>query len=318
MRFRVLRKCLNGILSFGLNIDNIHRDKSLELNMIDSTERIRKYYENKWNKYFHGSNETQKEFVLDKGDWISNSNGVFGVGEGFSFKGEIQCSDNNRKYTINLNGNSIGHRRSDVSYNSRIINVLDSSKCEIKNGILKSKNVLDKGAAICVGINGVLYCNMCVFEDNHTGCSGGAIYSCEYSNIKLNKCKFRNNSASGFGGAIFVGSNAIFESIDSEFIKNKSRFAQGGAIYFKDNSKSLCFKDCMFINNKSKYYGESIFINGKNDLECFNCEFVHDSYDERHDELVYAHDFANVKLYDCNITDNKLLQKKHAYNYLKS
>ena len=236
MRIRVLRKYINGILSFGLNNDKTDGYKSSELNTIGSTENIRKHYENKWNKYFYSDNEIEKEFVLDKGDWISDSNGIFGLGEGFSAQGEIQCSDKNRKYIINLNGNCIGHKRSDVLYNSRIINVLDSSKCEIKNGRLRAKKVLNKGAAICVEMNGFLYCNMCVFEDNYTSCSGGAIYGGEFSNIKLNKCQFKNNSASGFGGAIFVGSEAIFESVDSEFVGNKSRFAQGGAVYFKSNS----------------------------------------------------------------------------------
>lgn len=317
MIFRVLRKYINGILSFGLNTDKINGDESSKSNTIGSTEKIRKYYENKWNKYFASSNKTEKEFVLDKGDWTSNSNGIFGLGEGFSAKGEIQCSDKNRKYIINLNGNSIGHKRSDVSYNNRIINVLDSSKCEIKNGILQAKKVLDKGAAICVEMNGFLHCNMCVFEDNHTSCSGGAIYGCEFSNIKLNKCQFNNNSASGFGGAIFVGSDAIFESVDSEFVGNKSSFAQGGAAYFKSNSEDLLFKNCTFINNKSEDKGKSIFIGEKNKLFCLNCDFAQDGYDEKYDQLVYAHNLANVELSDCNIVDNKLLQKNE-YAYLKS
>lgn len=318
MNFRVLRKYVDGILLFGLNTCKVNSSRPYELNSIDSVENIRKYYENKWNKYFQSSSKMETEFVLDKGDWISNSNGVFGLGEGFSSKGEIQCSDNNRKYIINLNGNSIGHIRSDVSYNNRIINVLNNSKCEIKNGILKSKNVLDKGAAIYVEMNSILSCNMCIFEENYSSCSGGAIYSCEFSNIKLIKCKFRNNTASGFGGAIFVGANAIFESVNSEFIENKSRFAQGGAVYFKENSRDLCFKDCLFINNESKYYGESIFIGEKNDVVCLNCDFAYDGYGKKYDHLVYAHDFANVELSGCSIIDNKLLQKKCDYNHLKS
>ncbi len=318
MRLRVLRKYINGILSFGLNTDKINSDKSSKLNAINSNENIRKYYEDKWNKYFQSEGKVGKEFVLDKGDWISDSNGIFGLGEGFSAKGEIQCSDKNRKFIINLNGNSIGHKRSDVSYNSRIINVLDSSKCEIKNGRLQAKKVLDKGAAICVEMNGFLHCNMCMFEDNHTSCSGGAIYGCEFSNIKLNKCQFKNNSASGFGGAIFVGSDAIFESVDSEFVDNKSKFAQGGAVYFKANSENLLFKNCTFVKNKSEDNGKSIFVGDKNKLFCFNCDFAHDGYDENSDQLVYAHDLAIVKLSGCNIIDNKLLQNKCAYNHLKS
>lgn len=316
MRFRVLRKYINGILSFGVDINDIHSNKAYE-NTLDFSERIRKYYENKWNNYFESSNKLNREFVLGKGDWISDSNGVFGIGKGFTNKGEIKCSGNDRKFIINLKGNTIGHGRSDVSYNSRIINILTNSKCKIKNGTLRSENVLDKGAAVCVESNGFLDCNVCIFEDNHTGCSGGAIYGCEFSNIKLTKCKFKNNSASGFGGAIFIGSNSNFESIDSEFINNKARFAQGGAAYFKENSKNICFKGCIFINNKSKYYGEAIFIGEKNNLLCLNCNFEHDGYDKNYDQLVYPYGSANVELCGCKI-DNTLVKRKRIYNHLKS
>ena len=313
MIFIMLRKCIGGVLSSRLvNYKNIGY-KSHKIKPLKSNEKIRKYYEKKWNDYFQHKGELKREFVLDKGDWISNSNGVFGVGNGFTSKGSIKCSDSDKKFIINLNKNSIGHSRSDVLYNNQIINVLSGSKCEIKNGILKAQNVYDKGSVLYVGPNGFLECKVCYFADSYTNRSGGAIYGCEASDIKLTNCKFDKNSSNGFGGAIFIESRSNFECINCEFIDNKSKFARGGAIYLKECSKNLCLKNCKFQNNRSRCSDEAIFVGSKNNLMCVDCEFQSDSYNN----LVYANDSANIELLNCSINDSIPLNE-NICGYLKS
>ena len=130
----MLRKCIGGVLSSRLvNYKNIGY-KSHKIKPLKSNEKIRKYYEKKWNDYFQHKGELKREFVLDKGDWISNSNGVFGVGNGFTSKGSIKCSDSDKKFIINLNKNSIGHSRSDVLYNNQIKKLCKSNKRSLLYG----------------------------------------------------------------------------------------------------------------------------------------------------------------------------------------
>ncbi len=309
----MLKKYLGGALSSRLvNCKNIGYE-SYEAKPLKSDEQIRKYYEKKWNDYFQHKDERESEFVLDKGDWISNSNGVFGLGKGFTSNGSIKCSDSGNKFIINLNQNSIGHSRSDVLYSNQIINVLSGSKCEIKNGILKAQNVYSKGSVLYVGMNGFLECELCYFENSHTNRSGGAIYGSKSSNIKLNNCKFDKNSANGFGGAVFIEPKSNFECNNCEFIDNRSKFARGGAIYLKEDSKNLCLKNCTFQNNKSRCCDETIFVGNKNKLICVNCGFQSDSYDN----LVYANDSANIELLNCSINDSIPLNE-HIRGYLKS
>ena len=232
MIFITLKKYVDGVLSSRLiNCKNIGY-KSFKTKPLKSNEKIRKYYEKKWNDYFQNRSTLGCEFVLDKGDWISNSSGVFGLGKGFTSKGSIKCLGSDKKFIINLNKNAIGNSRSDVLYSSQIISVLSGARCEIKNGILKAQNVYDKGSALYVGMHGFLDCKSCYFEGSHTNRSGGVIYGCESSDIKLTNCRFNNNSADGFGGAVFIESDSNFECINCEFINNSSKFARGGAIYF--------------------------------------------------------------------------------------
>lgn len=309
----MLKKYVDGVLSSRLvNCKNIGY-KSFTTKPLTCNEKIRKYYEKKWNDYCQYKGILEREFVLDKGDWISNSNGVFGLGKGFTSKGSIKCADSDKRFIINLNKNTVGNSRSDVLHNSQIINVLSGAKCEVKNGILKAQNVYDKGSVVYVDTYGFLDCKVCSFEDSHTQRSGGTIYGCESSDIKLTNCKFNKNSANGFGGAVFVESNVNFECIKCEFVDNQSKFALGGAIYFKEGSKYLCLKNCTFKNNKSRYCNETVFVGNKNNLLCLNCEFKNDSCDS----LVYVHGSANVELLDCNINDTILL-KEHVCDHLKS
>ena len=278
MIFITLKKYVDGVLSSRLiNCKNIGY-KSFKTKPLKSNEKIRKYYEKKWNDYFQNRSTLGCEFVLDKGDWISNSSGVFGLGKGFTSKGSIKCLGSDKKFIINLNKNAIGNSRSDVLYSSQIISVLSGARCEIKNGILKAQNVYDKGSALYVGMHGFLDCKSCYFEGSHTNRSGGVIYGCESSDIKLTNCRFNNNSADGFGGAVFIESDSNFECINCEFINNSSKFARGGAIYFKDGSKNLCLKNCTFKNNKSRYCDETVFVGSNNNLLCSNCKFEHDGY----------------------------------------
>lgn len=296
----MLKKFVCGVLSSHLvNCKNIGY-KSSKIKPLKSNEKIRKYYEKKWNDYFQHKDELEREFVLDKGDWISNSSGVFGLGKGFTSKGSIKCSDSDKKFIINLNKNTIEHSRRDVLYSNPIINVLSGSKCEIKNGILKAQNVCAKGSVLYVGMNGFLDCKVCYFADSYTNRSGGVIYGCESSDIKLTDCKFNKNSADGFGGAIFIESRSNFECINCEFIDNKSEFARGGAIYLEEGSKNLYLKNCTFQNNKSRCRDETVFVGNKNNLICANCRFHSNSYDN----LIYANDSAKVELLDCSINDS--------------
>ena len=68
----------------------------------------------------------------------------------------------------------------------------------------------------------------CTFKDNYAE-YGGAIYL-ESGNLYLNDCKFINNTAHNYGGAIFVDNTTSLIIITTSFTNNKANLT-AGAVY---------------------------------------------------------------------------------------
>ena len=89
---------------------------------------------------------------------------------------------------------------------------------------------------------------------SNTGNRGAAIHS-NGSNIKITKTYFRNNKASGFGGAIYT--TGVISSVSNTFISNKG--INGGAIY---TTNILHVNNNKFASNNAKYSGGGILTTG--------------------------------------------------------
>ena len=107
----------------------------------------------------------------------------------------------------------------------------------------------------------------CLFEKNHAGGAGGAIFagfrdlddqfmSEHLVNPILRNCTFDQNQAQVFGGAILkegpTGSNDSFLLEDCKFTRNYVYFLDGGGIYFaRANESRIIMKRCLFDSNTS-------------------------------------------------------------------
>ena len=143
--------------------------------------------------------------------------------------------------------------------------------------------------------------------------AGGGAYLC--SNSRLYNCKFINNRANGFGGAVRiisakydnainkiencyfennVGSmgGAIFDMTGSQLINNKfinnTATTKGGALYVYAN-KTPKIINCVFAQNKA-IEGGAIFNRG--DISMVNCDIINNHAEEK------AGGLLNEKMYN--------------------
>ena len=124
----------------------------------------------------------------------------------------------------------------------------------------------------------VKICN-CTFKNNYAADSGGAIYATDGMSIVGNPSHFEGNTAyKGKGGAIYT----IYFYRDvyyATFKENKAGEGatvsdDGGAIYINDIN-NITFKSCAFINNYCTDEGGAIFLHATNSyLELINNIFI--------------------------------------------
>ena len=108
---------------------------------------------------------------------------------------------------------------------------------------------------------------------------GGAIAASRYPlggfpTVIIENCKFNNNSAVRYGGAI-SSANGILNVTDSDFIDNYAP-TNGGAIY--SNKCTANVISCFFRNNTAANgKGGAVFGTGKGSLNVDHCIFVNNS-----------------------------------------
>jgi hypothetical protein len=114
----------------------------------------------------------------------------------------------------------------------------------------------------------------CKFIQNHALGFGGAVYNdgsfSGIANPVFQNCFFEKNSARKGGGAI--ANIGTFEGecnpqlTDCVFQENESEFGEGGAIYNSGSEKGVCspfLTNCQFFQNHAVLYGGAIFNFGK-------------------------------------------------------
>jgi predicted outer membrane repeat protein len=128
---------------------------------------------------------------------------------------------------------------------------------------------IENGGAVSSDRNGRIHFHRDItilFQKNHAGSCGGAIYIENSLLTTIGNMEHRNNSA-GCGGAIFVRSttvtyycyydgNVIYGNCT--FIDNEAR-ENGGAISSDKHSQVNFYGDTMFKNNRAEGYGGGIY-----------------------------------------------------------
>ena len=102
----------------------------------------------------------------------------------------------------------------------------------------------------------------CTFTDNYAA-YGGAVYV-EIGVLSLTDCKFINNSAKGYGGAVAAEDGTTLMIYDSCFDGDESLDDTGGALYGKTSSMIISNTD--FLNCRSLFGGAVCNLRGQLDI----------------------------------------------------
>ena len=150
----------------------------------------------------------------------------------------------------------------------------------IKQCLFKENKAVGRGGAIFISVSRSLLLKNCTFERNMvrslTGkkASGGAIYFWDNSDMTVQQCLFKENTATFCGGAInMVKTRSSF--VNCTFVRNTVQSLQwttfGGAITSLQGSSYL-MKQCFFKENTATIYGGACYIQ-RSQSSFENCNF---------------------------------------------
>ncbi len=110
----------------------------------------------------------------------------------------------------------------------------------------------------------------CTFRNNSAGGYGGAMYNADFSSPTLTKCAFYGNATDYYGGGVynFNKSDPIF--VDCTFRGNVAGYAGGGVMNF---SSSPLMSNCLFDGNSAGSYGGGMLSYSRSRPIVRNCTF---------------------------------------------
>ena len=196
----------------------------------------------------------------------------------------------------------------------------DCSNIKVQQSLFKENRVTYSGGAIDMQNTRGSFVN-CTFEKNSLkalpdkSSFGGAISSCDRSNITVQQSLFKENRVTYSGGAIYMqntrGSfiNCTFERNSAKSLPDKMVF--GGAISLHDRS-NITVQQSLFKENTATYKGGAICI--QKALGSFvNCTFERNSANSLPDKISFG---GAISSSDCsNITVQQSLFKENTATY---
>ncbi len=211
-------------------------------------------------------------FTLFRQDYLRNSNITL---DGLTFTGarnialrhfndlEVHNSsftDNNIGMFVDTRGDYCSGEGTihncDFNNNNTAISVDNESELNIYDSQFTNNQ-----GAISLNDDAILEAYTSNFFDNHIIGNGGAIFGDGIQSIELDACRFKNNSATDYGGAIYLRSYVDFMVTNSMFAQNNS--TQGGvfASYRWANSEKE-FTNCTLYNNTATEGGSVFHVLG--------------------------------------------------------
>lgn len=201
--------------------------------------------------YASGKVYLDRDVVFDRGDYM--------LKDGITFVG-YDCKADNESYVILDNDvviNGMGHSI-DAKESARIFRLLNEKLTFIFKNItfknayfqgLSFKDALRDGGGAIYNKATCIFEN-CKFINNEASFFGGAIYNVDAS-LSFIDCVFEENYSEGSGGVVFnyTGEMAF---VNCKFNENRSH--QAGAV-LSDFIGHLKFNRCLFENNSTRFKG---------------------------------------------------------------
>ena len=224
------------------------------------------------------SSQVQKTFTDLNNDINGNDDAEIYLNHNYTFDPDFDANfrqgiEISREVTIWGNGHTIDAKSSAAIFSVTKSNVIfhdivfTNGKSNIYGGAIDGKgtavnctfinNTADYGGAVSID-----HCVNCSFYENTARYSGGAGTSANYEN-----CIFIANSATDYGGAVYIGGNIRHYSVvNCTFVENHANM--GGAInqIFDDVADAV---NCTFIRNSAVWQAGAVY-NGVS----INCNFT--------------------------------------------
>ncbi|MCH2136824.1 MAG: hypothetical protein MK101_09625 [Phycisphaerales bacterium] len=129
----------------------------------------------------------------------------------------------------------------------QLINCL-APECEFDEAGFATEPACGSGGALHGHFSNRLEIDSCVFMDNHSPSSGGAVRLIQCADSSIDQCVFRTNSAR-FGGALSIYDGADLHVTDSTFLHNEATIAGGAIELFHFVNGSVTVSESVFFAN---------------------------------------------------------------------
>lgn len=221
--------------------------------------------------FYSTSNVTIKNMVL--------KNGLRAI---YNFRGNL-CISNSELLSCRseIMGGAVYNYWGDVS-------ISDSKLSENLSGC--------HGGAV-FNFNGTVSISRSELSGNLAESDGGAVFN--GSRLNISDCIFKDNTSNGSGGAIYDNRGDIFIK-DSRLLGNSSKGAFGGGAIHK-NRGVLNISDCVLSGNSAESDGGAIFA--------IDCEMAMESSrvykNTSHSAAVHTKIMQDLILKDCSFEDNR-------------
>ncbi len=155
--------------------------------------------------------------------------------------------------------------------------------CEfVGNSVVPYESNAGNGGAIYVTRSSDVIVNNCSFKENSAASGAGAISVHSNASLDVNKTEFEGNTAL-HGGAIYSTSNATVDIVDSNFTSNatietepdengNTKVGNGGAVYLYNAAVTI--KNVGMYNNTSSNNAGAFYIGGRDVTIDSTCEFI--------------------------------------------
>ena len=154
-------------------------------------------------------------------------------------------------------------------YEGGAIDAQQQVRLQIKNCVFEENTSERLGGAIIVLENAMLDIQETNFTSNSAR-QGGAVHLNSASFLYATSCAFEDNHATGFGGALAGGIDAVLEIDRSRFLKNSALFA---AAILATSNVTLNIQETTFVGNKASSDSGAILVKYQAHLAITNCLF---------------------------------------------